>query len=56
MSRHNWFTAEEIGKLRGLTVGSVRNLACIHQWRRMGTRPQRYHILDVIESLKSDKD
>lgn len=31
----------------GWTVTYVRNLASLHQWRRLGTRPQRYHIGDV---------
>ena len=47
-----WFTAQQIADLRGLTVETVRNLASTHQWRRTGERPQRYHIQDVIASLK----
>jgi len=52
---NEWFTAEEIANLRGLTVGYVRNLASEHRWRRLGTNPQRYHIFDVIETVKSAK-
>lgn len=47
-----WFTLEEIAQLRGLSVAYVRNLASIHKWRRTSTRPRRYHIFDVMESLK----
>lgn len=50
-----WFTALEIAKLSDLTVGYVRNLACVHGWRRTGTRPQRYHIVDAMNSISSAK-
>jgi hypothetical protein len=47
----DYFTAEEIAHLKGCSVSYVRNLACHHGWRRMGTRPQRYHIVDVMKTL-----
>lgn len=48
-----WFTVEEIAHLRGLSVKYVYNLASEHQWRRTKTRPRRYHIRDVMDSLPS---
>lgn len=50
-----WFTAREIAHLRGLSYGYVLNLASAHQWRRLGSRPQRYHIHDVMTTFKSAK-
>jgi len=50
-----WFTAEEIAHLRGISVGYVRNLACAHGWRRTASVPRRYHIVDVMNTLGSAK-
>lgn len=53
MSSHEWFTLQEIAQLRGLTYGYVKRLASKHKWRRTHSKPRRYHIRDVIESMKS---
>lgn len=52
---NDYFTAQEIADLRGLSPGHVKNLASEHRWRRLGTNPQRYHILDVMETFDSAK-
>jgi hypothetical protein len=52
---YEWFTLNEIAKLRGLTYDYVKNLASVHQWRRTNTSPKRYHISDVMETLGSAK-
>jgi hypothetical protein len=51
----DWFTAREIAALHKVSVVHIRNMASKDQWRRLGTRPQRYHILDVMETLGSAK-
>ena len=43
-----YLTAVEIAKLTGWSVGYVRNLASRYGWRRLGTRPQRYAVEDVV--------
>jgi hypothetical protein len=53
VSRYEWFTLQEIADLRGLTYGYVKRLASMHKWRKTTSKPRRYHIQDVIESMKS---
>jgi hypothetical protein len=53
MNEPEWFTLQEIARLRGVTYGYVKRLASEHNWRRTPTKPRRYHIIDVIESMKS---
>jgi hypothetical protein len=56
MGQSEWFTLNEIAHLRGLSYIYVKNLASLHKWRKSHTKPQRYHILDVIATFTSDKD
>jgi hypothetical protein len=52
MTLAKYLTAADIAKANGWTVAYVRNLAAANQWRRLGIRPERYHVSDVMHSLK----
>lgn len=43
-------------KLTGWTKGYVVKRASIDQWGRLGTRPQKYRMDDVLTSAKDTPD
>lgn len=51
-----YLTVEEVMKLTGWTKGYVVKRASLDQWGRLGTRPQKYRMDDVLTSAKDTPD
>lgn len=47
--RDHYATASEIAAMMGWSVAYVRKRASLERWRRLGTRPQRYHLGDTAK-------
>lgn len=52
----HYATVAEIMRLFPWSPAHIRNLAARHRWRRLGTRPQRYHLADVMACMPECRD